>query len=210
MSILKMDEIHKLAIPYETYFGEMEISKDEQMRRIELAYSMEIVYFYIFALIRSYKKVGKELNKAELEEILYRRLEDMLIAYGLDIDKYDLDEYLHNISDYVIDSSIVEEDDEDTENDILSRDRAKSITENEVNKIYNRVNFKDAKFKGLKKKTWVTEKDDRVRIAHALVDEITIPIDELFLVGGELMNYPCDDSASPQNIVRCRCVCKYS
>lgn len=212
MSILKMDEIHKLAIPYEQYFGEMEISKDEKMRRIEFAYALEVVFFYIFSLIESYRKLGRDILVDDFEEILYRRLYDTITDYGLDIEKYELDGYIRNISKYVIETSITEEDDNDTEDELhkLSKDRARLITENEVNKVYNRVNYKDAKFKGLKKKTWITEKDDRVRVAHALVDEVTIPIDELFYVGGEFMNYPCDDTASPQNIVRCRCVCKYS
>lgn len=212
MSILKMDEIHKLAIPYEQYFGEMEITKDEKMRRIEFAYALEVVFFYIFSLIESYRKLGRDILVDDFEEILYRRLYDTITDYGLDIEKYELDGYIRNISEYIIETSITEEDDNDTEDELhkLSKDRARLITENEVNKVYNRVNYKDAKFKGLKKKTWITEKDDRVRVAHALVDEVTIPIDELFYVGGEFMNYPCDDTASPQNIVRCRCVCKYS
>ena len=65
------------------------------------------------------------------------------------------------------------------------------------------------KTSGKQYKVWYAELDNRTRDAHAEIDGITIPIDELFHVGNDDMRYPHDYNASPQNIINCRCVCRY-
>lgn len=55
-------------------------------------------------------------------------------------------------------------------------------------------------------KRWVSAKDARVRDAHGAADGQTVDSDKPFIVGGEEMMYPGDNtSASGWNIYNCRC-----
>lgn len=60
-------------------------------------------------------------------------------------------------------------------------------------------------------KQWLPTTDDRTRDAHAeMAGSEPIPMDEKFIVGGELMDRPGDPSASPGNVISCRCALIYS
>jgi len=56
-------------------------------------------------------------------------------------------------------------------------------------------------------KTWSAILDDRTRMAHVDADDQTVPQDEPFIVDGEKLMFPGDDSmgASLENIINCRC-----
>lgn len=56
-------------------------------------------------------------------------------------------------------------------------------------------------------KTWITEGDSRVRRAHVRANKQKRNYDELYVVGGELLEYPKDMShgASIGNTINCRC-----
>lgn len=201
MTVLKkIDEIHRLSMPYNQYFGEMPLSHDEILRRIEFAETFEDVFFYIFLLIGT-----TTLSSQELIKILKKQIEETITEYGLDIDKYDFVDYIDLISNEIIKTTL-----EDLDEDMLSEDRAKLITENEVNSIYNKVNLVDAIKSGKKNKTWVTMNDKNVRLWHEEVNMHTIPINEKFKVGDDLMDYPHDPTASFKNTANCRCICTYS
>jgi predicted HTH domain antitoxin len=60
-------------------------------------------------------------------------------------------------------------------------------------------------------KTWVTMGDNRVRDWHVKADGQTVPINEPFVSGGQLLMYPGDMSlgASLENILNCRCSALY-
>ncbi|MEE8263260.1 MAG: hypothetical protein V3R83_12430 [Gammaproteobacteria bacterium] len=64
---------------------------------------------------------------------------------------------------------------------------------------------------GQQDKTWVTQRDERVRGAHVEADRQVRAQDEFFVVAGELLKYPGDTSqgASVQNIINCRCSALY-
>ena len=69
----------------------------------------------------------------------------------------------------------------------------------------------DAKAHGYRFKVWMTEEDDKVRLWHEEVDQVQIPIDEMFEVGNDLMRFPHDYiNGSAENLVNCRCVCQYT
>lgn len=61
-------------------------------------------------------------------------------------------------------------------------------------------------------KTWVSAGDANVRVNHAVVDGQTKPLNEAFVVGGELMMFPSDftHGATAGNLVNCRCIEAYS
>jgi hypothetical protein len=54
-------------------------------------------------------------------------------------------------------------------------------------------------------KTWKTEEDQRVRVTHRRVNDMTIPLTAMFPVGADLMLYPCDPLASVDEVAGCRC-----
>jgi len=55
------------------------------------------------------------------------------------------------------------------------------------------------------KKTWVATLDGRERQAHRNATGQTVDRFSSFIVGGEIMKFPGDPSASPENRVNCRC-----
>jgi len=58
-------------------------------------------------------------------------------------------------------------------------------------------------------KVWVSTEDERTRVDHRSADGDEAPLDGTFTVGGELMQYPGDPSASAENVCNCRCVMIY-
>lgn len=54
-------------------------------------------------------------------------------------------------------------------------------------------------------KEWVAVEDDRTRDDHQIADGQTVPLNELFTVGPDRMERPGDPTASPGNIINCRC-----
>lgn len=57
-------------------------------------------------------------------------------------------------------------------------------------------------------KTWLTVDDTRTRPDHVAVDEVTIPLESKFTVGGVVMDRPRDPAGGGQAI-RCRCTLSY-
>lgn len=59
-------------------------------------------------------------------------------------------------------------------------------------------------------KQWVPVQDDRTRDTHAEMEaHPAIPLDDLFDVGGERLEFPGDPSGSAENTINCRCVLVY-
>jgi F like protein len=54
-------------------------------------------------------------------------------------------------------------------------------------------------------KRWVSEGDNRVRMAHRAVNGMSIPLTSLFPVGSDMLLYPGDPRGSPDNVIGCRC-----
>lgn len=92
----------------------------------------------------------------------------------------------------------------------ISDDRVAFNAENEANTVMNYKDFTEAS-KKYKYKTWLTENDMRVRETHVPLEGVTIPVNEMFVVGDTLMRYPkdieyCEDDSE---ICNCRCSVKY-
>lgn len=56
------------------------------------------------------------------------------------------------------------------------------------------------------KKTWLTAIDGRERGEHRIANGQTVESYQNFYVGGEMLRFPGDPNASPENRVNCRCV----
>lgn len=218
---MKFDELNKL---FGAYFDTMEISEEDKRNRVDCALWFYEAVWYILTMIRL------ELDSDTLEtedsyaRSLFYRVQDHLEEQGLECDS----EYLNKVVKDIVSTTFRHLDDDDDEeeeegtkdekkekppkkeNYYLSEKRAILIAENEANSIYNFVDFQRAKKAGKEYKIWVTEGDERVRTAHAMVDWKKIPIDQRFAVGPDLLRFPHDYVyGSAENLVNCRCACLY-
>lgn len=153
------------------------------------------------------KNTQDSIRQTEIQKIVdsYRQtLNNRLIdVFG---DKPYEPEYVSRLSDEIIDTTTRHPDDDY----YLSKERALLIGQNESNTTFNHIDYTEAKESGKRYKVWYAELDSRTREAHAEMDGITIPIDELFHVGNDNMRYPHDYlNGSAKNLVNCRCTCRY-
>lgn len=196
---LSQDEILDIS----TYFDEMELSNEEKEKRKEFSESMMdnmLFIFSLFSVMRQYDYINKQFIISQLQS----RYSELVLQY-MDIDKM-VDDYIQKFSEEIVDTTLKYPDEEY----YLSDDRAMIVSVNEANSILGYRQLQEAKDKGYTRKTWITEKDNKVRKTHREVDEETIDIDRLFLVGNSLMAYPHDFSAEPEEVCGCRCSIKYS
>ena len=194
---MKFDELHKL---FTRYFEVMEIPKEDKKKRVDLALEFYDIFLYILLLIKTDLKYDRlEESQGYMESLNYR-IQDMLGDLPYE------EEYIPQLSKDVIETTFRHLDDEY----YFSEDRTILISQNEANTVMNNIDYVSAKRSGKTRKTWVTEKDNRVRPWHEEVDELTIPIDEMFQVGNDQMRFPHDYiNGSPENLINCRCTCFY-
>lgn len=214
-----LQKFDRLSMPYEQYFGEMEITDDQKKKRIQVAEEIEDIMFFLYELVSlmtDYRYISPEFIKQKV----YEKYINVLEKHGKP-DKY-IEEYAKEFSDMVVDTTIKHagEDSDmvvDTtikhagEEFYRSEDRAMLVAENEANSAINYFEYKEAVAGGKKRKQWITQRDDRVRDTHKEVNGETIPIDNAFIVGDSLMAFPKDTSygASINEIAGCRCTIKY-
>lgn len=214
--MLKFDELNKLytnasakihSTPYIKYFEKMLIPEEEKERRVEVAEKLEPVFLFIFALIDTTVKY-----EYEDVEFVIEQLKTELKTVVEDLGLYDehMEQYVDNFSDLLVKTTYNNLEEFSTEDYYLSDDRAIFISENEANTLCNYEDLQEALESGYKYKTWITMRDNRVRASHAEVDDITIPIDEMFEVGNSLMMYPHDELNAPEECVSCRCSMEFS
>lgn len=208
MALQKHDELNRIAIPYEKYFGEMGLSEEEIKRRISLADAIEDVLIMLFTMIAADIALRNVVNGSYYRDYLIRQYEDALIALGFDFEQYPaLQTHIMQTADEVIKQNI--EKPEEKWN--TSQDRAMAIAENEANAIGEYAVFQDAVDSGKTSKTWHTMIDKKVRHTHEELESLTIPIMARFQVGAYEMYQPKDTSlgAGMEETANCRCWCTY-
>lgn len=88
--------------------------------------------------------------------------------------------------------------------------RSRTIARTEVIGANNKASLVCAMEGGMRYKTWLTALDERTRPWHADANGQTVGIEDKFLVMGEELEEPGDTSASPENIINCRCTMTFS
>lgn len=203
---LRFDEVNSLSRDYyEDYFGEIDaLDKDQKTDRVLLAMALEDKFLDVLARIEVRKNKNEswlldsiDWFKLAFLEVALRRIDDDKIRqtaeqFGQDVA---LSTFNHQDEEYM-----------------LSADRAVNMAGTESNAIANYGDMADAKKSGKTTKTWHTIIDGREREWHHNADSMTVPIDEPFEIGGELLMYPLDISlgASADNIANCRCTATYN
>ena len=93
---------------------------------------------------------------------------------------------------------------------ILVKGAAARIARTEIHTATERGAFEGARSLGVRvAKEWVSRRDGRVRLDHAIADGQIQEIDTPFSVGGENLMYPGDPAGSARNVIQCRCVALY-
>lgn len=191
--------------PYDTYFENMELSESEKKKRISLAQKLENNFLPMLIFLFIMKQYGRQIDWEEIRlrfEIGYRNA----VQEVMSIDSQ-LDTYIKAFSYDVIDSTQRHEEDFY----YYSIDRAILISESESHTNWNYQEFQSAIQSGKTMKKWVDIRDKRERETHRKVGGTIKPINEPFLVGNAIMNFPKDNSFGnfPEEICGCRCTIKY-
>ena len=84
--------------------------------------------------------------------------------------------------------------------------RIKRVARTAFTGVANRAILGILRVRGAKFKTWVTKRDDRVRLTHQDAEGQTVPIDEYFRVGNESLMYPGEHGKAIAEIANCRCI----
>lgn len=192
------------AIPYEQYFGEMELTEEQKEERIKASKRIEDMMLFLFSLL----SVMKEYSYENLEFVVsqVKNQYSDILSVSMEMDEY-LNGYVNDFSVQIVETTQNHMDDEW----YLSDDRAMFVAENETNTTFNYLEYKKAVESGKTKKRWITMRDRHVRHTHQLADGKSIGINDVFLVGDSEMFYPKDTTfgASAREIVNCRCSIKY-
>lgn len=222
------------SMDFKKYFGEMGLTEEQKEERISLAEDLErdmLYFFYLMIAQYQYETeldVNREMN-SRLRDTIGRHMEisdrldghiteivddiERVTAEHLAVLVVLTDEVNRDIAYESEEQSREAEDREkklEAEEYWLSDDRARFIAEEESNTAYNDSDFEEAS-ENYSTKTWHTMLDAFVRKDHRKMEGVTIPIDELFMVGDSFLLYPRDTShgASLRQIAGCRCWLTY-
>ena len=194
------------SMPFEEFFGEMDISEEQMEKRIETA--KDVKAFVLLALAAMYLEYtegtyGYLDSAAEMSQHYKTMLERMDIP----LTDYFSSTHADSIATEIAVATMNHSDDPY----FFSEDRAMLIAENEANSIWNDSEYEDAILTGKTRKTWLAIIDKVTRDTHREVNGKTIPIDQPFEVGESLLQFPRDESlgAGPEEIVNCRCSVTY-
>ncbi len=92
----------------------------------------------------------------------------------------------------------------------LSNYEARRIAMTETSAAYGFSRHEAMTAAGVEYKSWLSSHGPTVREAHAAAEEQygdnPIPVDEPFVVDGEELMYPGDESGSPGNVINCHCI----
>ena len=96
--------------------------------------------------------------------------------------------------------------------DDITTGQAQTIARTEVNVAYNTARQEAIAGAGIEYKAWLSSHGPHVRAGHAQAErdyiDAPIPVDDPFIVDGEQLMFPGDDSmgASLGNIINCQCI----
>ena len=184
------------------YFDPMQISERQKKKRIEAAEEIFDAILLFFMWCENAPERVEEENTVRSFENMYK---EVIFQYS-EPDDY-LDKYVTLFMNNLIRVTL----EHPGEEYFTSVERAANVAANESNQVIGHKEFEDAKLLGYTKKVWRTELDERVRPSHQLMEGVTLPIDDLFVVGESLMLFPKDltYNPDPREIVNCRCVLEY-
>lgn len=211
------------------YFDGMNILKEDKERRIKTAKELIkiIARFFEAQLLDLISGVyhfdkSKQEYENELMDIYFALLPEYQYETEVREKAYRFAQYVEDATDRAIlkakgnenytmsrmtGGKMTKEDVPESVLKMFSDDRATKIALNETNWIYNWLNHQIIA-ETQETHTWVSMRDEYVRVNHWDADGQTVPVNEPFIVGGYKMMFPLDDSlgAPIEEIINCRCI----
>lgn len=207
--VLRIDELNTLrSMPYEKYFGGMNITEAQKRRRIELADDFELFMLTLLYTVDEMRDYG-----GVDWDFIYDRAVNGYQDVVQSQDKYAGALAETFARDFVRATKGIENDTSLLALWLLSEDRARYNAENEANNVLNYIEHQEAINGGYTMKTWHTELDNRVRETHVPMEGVTVGIHDFFKVGASFMLYPKYYDpllVDPREVVNCRCAVSYS
>lgn len=213
---LSFDELNKLykkehgddlrALPYEQYFGEMDLSAEQKERRIRTA--KEVEKFTLYALMSMYYLRDGGYDYGPVGTEMADSYNSMLEEMAIPLTGFFAAMHVQDTVNEIISATLNNPDDPY----FFSEDRAMVIAENEANSIWDDSEYQDALMTGKTSKRWVAILDKVTRDTHRDVNGVVVPIDQPFYVGDSLLMFPHDASmgAGAEELVNCRCSVIYT
>ena len=206
---LRFDELNTLiqnkrSMPFEQYFGEMNLTEEEKSKRIQMAEELEenfIVTMTLLFTMAQANKIDYEFIRKQIEDSYLETLR----KYA-SVDRH-LETYVKSFSYDVIDSTKKHKN----EPYYYSLDRARFMAENEVNTAINHARYIEAVNGGKTMKRWESIIDEATRKDHREINGKYISIGQAFHVGDSWMLFPKDMSMNPNpnQVINCRCSMMY-
>lgn len=206
---LRFDELNTLvqnkrSMPFEQYFGEMNLTEEEKSKRIQMAEELEenfIVTMTLLFTMAQANKIDYEFIRKQIEDSYLETLR----KYA-SVDRH-LETYVKSFSYDVIDSTKKHKN----EPYYYSLDRARFMAENEVNTAINHARYIEAVNGGKTMKRWESIIDEATRKDHREINGKYISIGQAFHVGDSWMLFPKDMSMNPNpnQVINCRCSIMY-
>lgn len=212
------------------YFDEMNILKDDKLRRKKTAKEFinalvdffEAQFLNLISGIFLYEKTSADYEN-ELMDLYFAMMHEYQYDTEVREKAYRFAKYIQEATERAVANAngndkykisrmtggmMNEEDVPKSVKRMFSDVRATEIALNETNWIYNWINHQNLVDKKQNTHTWVSMRDERVRVSHWEADGQTVPINEPFIINGYKMMFPLDDSmgAPIDEIINCRCV----
>lgn len=194
------------------YFDPMDISEDQKEERRKLANEMFNVFLFLFSLV----ELSEENGYSNLEYLSTQfELEFAPLVMGYSRNDDYIGRYIDKVSKDVVRTTVegVKKPLGSAEREFATSDkRAAYAAVNEANSVENYEELQEAIESGYTHKRWCTMLDKRVRDTHRILEGKTIPIEDYFEVGDDLLLCPRDEGNCINNlgnIANCRCSLKY-
>lgn len=209
MMPLDFDELNKLvgygrSMPFNEYFGEMQISPEQRRRRIDIAEDLEDGFLEILAWA-FYAQQRGSVSESSVKGRVKGLFET---ALGSEVKRLEeTDRMIDSLAKEVAKTTVKRGK---TDPFFVSADRARLLAEDNANNFANYLDFEESRGR-YRWKIWNTILDGRERITHNIADGQMQPIAMPFEVGTSLLMYPKDTSlgADAAEIINCRCTLSY-
>lgn len=208
MKINGFDELNTATFDYEKYiyeyFKPMRISEEEKETRRQAARDFRdylLTLFLLLGIQTEYLAVNWDVIESEM------RVEFQKAAIRYANDTQMLRDY---IADKASDFVRITRENIDKGEYWVSDERATMEAVNEANEVFGIDDYETAIESGMKYKSWLSQRDSKVRRSHRKVDGKKIPIEDYFVLEKGLMRFPGCYEDCPEESYGCRCVAVYS
>ena len=195
----------KRSLPFDQYFGEMKLTRQQKAYRKELAKKLYEEFVWLMSYMFYARQQGIGVSMDAIMEIRERYRE--AIGDTVAIDLY-IAAHIDSITADIVNTTNRHRDEAGFAY-FYSMDRARLIAEGEANSIFNYTEYEEAA-KNKSYKTWNTIMDGHQRESHGLVNGTTIPIDEEFILEGGTCQFPREDTLPDEECIGCRCSLAFS